>query len=157
TARNDFSGTRAVLFRENYATCPLLHLKTYTSVREELHTGPAYAPGRNERLKTKRNPKTIVRVTSRERDRCWSSGTRSAAETNRNVPAENARPRGSQATPAPRNRTPSAMPIGVSRAVTITYVATVRRSCPAATRTARAGELAGILWILASLKHTGTV
>src|SRR2546427_5204929 len=128
------------LFFIDYARAALLHVESYCSVRDELH----HAGRRRVRPTTTPNPAKIEPVTRRLRARCWSSGIRTAAETKRNVPAQNARPRASQAVVAVTNADPTAIPIGVSTAVASTNPRAVRRFCVAATATAAPAKLSGI-------------
>src|SRR3970282_1208499 len=100
-------GKRGFLFGEDDATPCLFHVESSRWMREELH-----APGRSIVIAaTTASPERIDAVTSRLRARCWSSGTKSAAETKRNVPAENARPKGRIAAPAGRERNPIPLPM----------------------------------------------
>src|SRR3990172_1942383 len=77
-------GKRGFLFGEDDATPCLFHVESSRWMREELH-----APGRSIVIAaTTANPERIDAVTSRLRARCWSSGTKSPAETKRNLRPE---------------------------------------------------------------------
>src|SRR3990172_7894961 len=138
------------LFSSNNDSHALLQLESYTSTRHEMHhTGKP-----RDTARTSPNPPTIDRVTKRDRVRCWSSGMRSAADTNRNMPAENASPTGTNAAPTPANAAPTRIPRGVSIAVARMKPIAPRRDRVDDRPTAGAAKLSGTWWRAIAMRIT---